>query len=105
MPVYQAGLVLTKLSILEQYRRVFVGKGITRAIYAMMGVTVVYGQQTLDNERLAQPRLTHWFRFLVCAEQRFHVYPHPLLLEHVDCRQVHERDGCLVRQCRHQHRD
>ncbi|KAH0368355.1 hypothetical protein KCU89_g18665, partial [Aureobasidium melanogenum] len=43
VPVYQASLCLTKISILLQYRRVFVGSGIQRVIVGSIGVIVVYG--------------------------------------------------------------
>ncbi|KAI5257165.1 hypothetical protein E4T42_01289 [Aureobasidium subglaciale] len=43
VPCYQASLTLTKISILLQYRRVFVGPGIQRIILGLIGVIVVYG--------------------------------------------------------------
>ncbi|CAD0095143.1 unnamed protein product [Aureobasidium vineae] len=43
VPVYQASLSLTKISILLQYRRVFVGSDIQRIITGSIGVIVVYG--------------------------------------------------------------
>ncbi|KAH0279120.1 hypothetical protein KCU91_g1949, partial [Aureobasidium melanogenum] len=43
VPVYQASLCLTKISILLQYRRVFVGSGIQRVITGSIGVIIVYG--------------------------------------------------------------
>ncbi|KAG9816482.1 hypothetical protein KCU68_g18832, partial [Aureobasidium melanogenum] len=43
VPVYQASLCLTKISILLQYRRVFVGSDIQRVILGSIGVIVVYG--------------------------------------------------------------
>ncbi|KAI4754803.1 hypothetical protein E4T52_02282 [Aureobasidium sp. EXF-3400] len=43
VPIYQASLSLTKISILLQYRRVFVGSEIQRMITGSIGVIIVYG--------------------------------------------------------------
>ncbi|KAI4719457.1 hypothetical protein E4T48_04346 [Aureobasidium sp. EXF-10727] len=43
VPVYQASLSLTKISILLQYRRVFVGSDIQRIIAGSICVIIVYG--------------------------------------------------------------
>ncbi|GAB7357543.1 hypothetical protein MBLNU459_g0060t1 [Dothideomycetes sp. NU459] len=43
VPVYQAALSITKISILLQYFRVFVGQNIRRGTIILMAITVIYG--------------------------------------------------------------
>ncbi|KAF1982026.1 hypothetical protein K402DRAFT_424873 [Aulographum hederae CBS 113979] len=43
VPTYEASITLTKISIVLQYHRVFVGKKITKAIRVMLGVDILYG--------------------------------------------------------------
>lgn len=58
---YQSALTLTKLSILFQFYRVFVGKKIRLAIWIMVGITTVYGLwSVLSNAFLCSPVSFFW---------------------------------------------
>ncbi|THV77446.1 hypothetical protein D6C92_01214 [Aureobasidium pullulans] len=63
VPVYQASLTLTKISILLQYRRVFVGTGIQRFILGSIGVVIIYGLwSVLSTAFMCSPVSYFWDR-------------------------------------------